>query len=362
MTGLATTLPLYSSRPRIKIDGRSDARLDAGLLTLSVKEDECGLYCCEVCFGNWGSANNELNFMYFDRQVFDFGKTIQIEIGDGDAAAPIFTGRITAMEGRFIEQRPPELMILAEDKLQNLRMVRRTRTFEDVSLTDVLETITTDHGVELQVDIDSPYYKILSQLNQSDLAFIREKAGLIDAEVWMEGSKLFVQSRARRKVSTLELTYKQRLHEFSVLADLAHQRSSLSVSGWDVAAKEQLVASSDKSVIESELDGGTAGGQILAEVFGGRHENIAHLAPTTGEEAKVLADAHYRTIARQFVTGSGLAEGDARLKAGAHVTLKGLGQMFNGVYFVNGVHHMFSQDTGYKTHFSVERPAIDTQS
>jgi uncharacterized protein len=358
MTGLATTLPLYSSRPRIKIDGRSDARLDAGLLTLSVTEDQQGLYCCEVSFGNWGSKNSELNFLYFDRQVFDFGKTIQIEMGDGQAAASIFTGRITAMEGRFLEQRPPEIMILAEDKLQNLRMVRRSRTFEEVTLTDVLETICADHGLQLQIDIDSPTYKTIAQLNQSDLAFIRERARLIDAEVWMEGNNLFVQSRARRKVSTLELTYKQRLHEFSVLADLAHQRTSLSVSGWDVSAKQPLAVVSDTSVIESELDGGIGGGKILAEVFGGRHENIAHLAPTTGEETKVLADAHYRTISRQFVTGRGLAEGDARLKAGAHITLKGLGEMFNGLYFVNSVQHLFSPETGYKTHFTVERPAI----
>ncbi len=362
MSELATTLPLYSSRPRIKIDGQSDARLDAGLLTLSVMEDEHGLYRCELTFGNWGSKDNDLGFLYFDRQVFDFGKTIQIEIGDGDSAASIFTGRIMAIEGRFIEQRAPELMILAEDNLQNLRMVRRTRTFEDVKLTDVLETISSDHSVDLQVDIDSPEYKTLSQFNQSDLAFIRERARLIDAEVWMEGSKLFVQSRTRKKVSTLELTYKQRLHEFSVLADLAHQRTSLSVSGWDIEAKEQLAVGTDKSCIESELEGGTPGAQILADGFGGRHENISHLTPSSGEEAKILAEAHYRTIARQFVTGTGLSEGDARLKAGAHVTINGVGEMFNGLYFVNSVHHMFSPESGYKTQFSVERPAIETDS
>lgn len=362
MSELATTSPLYTSRPRIKIDGESDVRLDAGLLTLSVKENTQGLYCCEMSFGNWGSIGNELDFLYFDRKTFDYGKTIQIEIGDGESAASIFTGRIMAIEGRFIEQRPPEIMILAEDKLQNLRMVRRTRTFEDVTLTDVLETIATDHGVELQIDIDSPDYKTLSQFNQSDLAFIRERARLVDAEVWMEGNNLFVQSRARRKVSVLELTYKQRLHEFSVLADLAHQRTSLSVSGWDVEAKEQLAVGTDKSSVESELEGGTAGADILAEVFGGRHENISHLSPVSGDEAKVLADSHYRTIARQFVTGSGTAEGDARLKAGAHVTINGVGDMFNGLYFVSSVHHMFSAESGYKTQFCVERPAIGTES
>lgn len=358
MPELATTLPLYSSRPRIRIDGRQDARIDAGLLNLWVMEDESGLYRCELTFGNWGSHDNRLDYLYFDRSVFDFGKQIDIEVGDGAAAAPLFSGRISAMEGRFIEQRPPEIQILAEDRLQDLRMVRRTRTFEDVSLDDVLDTIASDHGLQLQIDIDSPQYKTLTQVNQSDLAFIRERARLIDAEVWVEGDDLYVQARSRRKVASLELTYKQRLHAFSVLADIAHQRSTLSVGGWDVGAKDRLDYSAGRDCIQSEVGDGLGGAQVLDDAFGSRHERVVHLTPMSDEETQNLAGSHYRTLARRFVTGRGLAEGDARLKAGAHVTINGVGGLFNGLYFVNSVHHLFCQETGFRTRFSVERPFI----
>lgn len=358
MPGLSATLPLYSSRPRLRIDGQADARVDAGLLSLSIIEDEFGLYRMEMCFGNWGSASGDLGFLYFDRQIFDFGRTIEIELGDGDATAPAFAGKITGIEGRFIEQRPPEILILAEDKLQDLRMTRRTRTFEDVSLDDVVETIASEHNLQSQIDIDSPQYKTLSQLNQSDLAFLRQRARLIDAEIWVEFDKLYVQSRSRKKVATLDLTYKQRLHEFSVLADLAHQRTHLTVGGWDIPAKDKLEVEVDQAAIQSELQGGLSGSQILNDVFGERKEVIAHLTPASEEETRSLAESCYRTIARQFVTGKGLAEGDARLKAGAHVTINGVGGLFSGLYYVNSVHHMFSQESGFKTHFSVERPAI----
>lgn len=360
MSDLATTLPLYSSRPRIKIDGQQDARIDSGLLNLSVMEDEFGLYRCELTFGNWGSYHNSLDYLYFDREVFDFGKQIDIEIGDGAAAAPLFSGRISGMEGRFVEQRPPEILILAEDKLQDLRMVRRTRTFEDASLDGVLDTIVSEHGLQLQIDIDSPQYKTLSQVNQSDLAFIRERARLIDAEVWVEGDALYVQARSRRKVASLELTYKQRLHEFSVLADIAHQRSMLSVSGWDIGAKDKLEYSAGQDCIQSEIGNGLGGAQVLNDAFGNRHENVAHLTPMSDDETQNLAESYYRTMARRFVTGRGLAEGDARLKAGAHVTIDGVGSLFNGLYFVNSVHHMFCQDDGFRTQFCVQRPFIGT--
>jgi phage protein D len=262
------------------------------------------------------------------------------------------------MEGRFIEQRPPELVILAEDKLQDLRMVRRSRSFEDLTLADVIETICADHGLQAQIDIDSPHYNTLAQLNQSDLAFLRERARLIDAEVWVEGTDLYVQSRARRKVSSLELTYKQRLHEFSVLADIAHQRSSLTVSGWDISAKEKLEYAATDDCIQTELGSGIGGSRVLTDAFGERLENVAHMTPMSDEETRTLAESCFRTMARQFVTGRGLAEGDARLKAGAHVTINGVGSLFNGLYFVNSVQHMFCQETGFKTQFCVERPFI----
>ena len=358
MSGIAATLPLYSSRPRITIDGVQDARLDARVLSLSVKENAEGLYSCEITFGNWGSVSGELDFLYFDRQVFDFGRTLKIEMGDGNASAQVFLGKITGIEGRFIEQRPPEILILAEDNLQQLRMTRRTRTFEDVTLEDVANTIAADHSLQLEADIDSPSYRVLSQLNQSDLAFLRERARLIDAEVWVEDNRLYVQQRSRRKVAELDMVYKQHLHEFIVCSDLTHQRTELKVSGWDVNAKEKFEVEVEHSIIQTEIDGGLGGSQILRDAFGEHKESISHLTPTSEEETRSLAESHYRTIARQFVIGRGLSEGDARLKAGAKVNIDGVGAMFNGPYYVNSVHHMFCAEEGYQTRFTVERPAI----
>ena len=55
MAEQAVTLPLYSSRPRLRIDGQADTRLDAGLLTLSIVENEQGLFRLEMTFGNWAA-------------------------------------------------------------------------------------------------------------------------------------------------------------------------------------------------------------------------------------------------------------------------------------------------------------------
>jgi len=358
MTDLTTTTPLYSARPKITLDGKENELLDAGLLSMSVHENEDGLYRCELCFGNWGSNSEPVGFLYFDREIFDFGRRLTIEAGDGDAVGNIFNGRITAMEGRFMQDRPPEIVVLAEDRMQDLRMLRRTRTFEDVSVGDVVTQIAREHGMDTEIDIDSPDYRVLAQLNQSDLAFLRERARAIDAEIWIDGDKLYTLSRTRRKTDELKLTYGQRLHEFSVIADLANQRTHLAVGGWDISAKESLEHEIDKSAIQSELNGGISGSDVLESTFGRRRESIVHLVPASDEEARTLAAAYYRRMARKFVTGRGVSEGDGRLRAGSHVTIESIGNMFSGKYYITEVQHTFTLLHGFRTYFDVERPWI----
>src|SRR5205085_10330470 len=90
------------------------------------------------------------------------------------------------------------VVVLAEDRLQELRMARRTRTFDNVSDAGVMEQIAGEHGLETDVDVDGPTYDVLAQVNQSDLAFLRERARSIAAELWVEDKKLIARLRPDR--------------------------------------------------------------------------------------------------------------------------------------------------------------------
>jgi phage protein D len=358
MPPLVPTSALYSARPRLRLDGRDAPGLVDGLLSLVVEETTAGLYRCEAVFGNWGTKGGGPGFLFFDRGTFDFGKPLEVDMGDGQAAAKVFTGKITGLEARFPEGRPPELTVLAEDRLQDLRMTRRSRTFEDSSDADAARWIASKHGLKTQVDLDGPTHAVLAQVNQSDLAFLRERARAADAEVWVEGDTLHVQARARRNAGQVSLEYGRTLREFSVLADLAGQRTSLTVSGWDVAAKEGIAGDASESAVQSELSGGDSGGRILKSAFGDRPERIVHLVSLTPGEADGLAKARFRGMARRFLTGQGISDGDARIRVGTRVDLKSVGPLFEGEYYVTEVRQTFDSAHGYRTRFAVERPNL----
>ncbi|MCB9434497.1 MAG: phage late control D family protein [Ardenticatenaceae bacterium] len=357
MSDIGTTPALYAALPTIQIDGQDEDDLSANLIALLVEETTAGLYRCEATFRNFGTRSSGADYLYFDRQLLDFGKPFAVRAGAGEAEATIFSGRIMALEAQFLTMTPPELVVLAEDRFQDLRMTRRSRSFENVSDSDVVSAIAGQYNLQTDIDIDGPTYPVLTQLNQSDLAFLRERARAVDAEAWLEAETLHVQARSRREADSVTLTYREGLIEFQVLADLAHQRSSVTVGGWDVAAKTAIAAESTASAIQPELNGYRSGAAILADAIGPRHERIVHQAPFSNDEAQHLAQAYYRTAARRFVTGQGVCAGNGRLRVGTRITLRGLGPLFNGDYTVTSVRHTFD-DNGFQTRFAVERPGI----
>lgn len=352
---MAGTSVLQDARPTFLVDGQTLPAVAEGLLGMLIIENSNGLYRCEALFGNWGDVKGSQSFLYFDRKVIDFGKSFTVKYGTDT----LFDGRIMALEANFLEGRSPELNVLAEDRFQDLRMTRRTRTFTDVSDADVIRQIASEQGLSPNVDVSGPQYKVLAQLNLSDLAFLRERARAIDAELWMDGKKLNAVAHTKRAGGSLSLAYGREVRAFSVLADLAHQRTSVSVSGWDVAAKTMIQHVASADVLSGELNGDTSGPGILTKAFGTRKESLVHTVPLSSQEAQAQAESFMKISARRFVVGHGVADITSQMRVGTKLELLELGPLFSGKYYVTEVRHLFSLDMrGIRTEFTVERPGL----
>jgi uncharacterized protein len=352
------TPPLYAATPRVSVDGSADPALGARVLSASVEEGTEGLRRCELVLGNWGEAGDGPGFVLSDRRTVDFGRTVELTVGAGDRRGVIFTGAVTGIEEQYPAGRVPQLAVLAEDGLQDLRMTRRTRTFEDVTDEDVVRQVAADHGLRADVDLDAVHHRALAQLGESDLAFVGARARAVDAEVWLTPGELHVQARSRRDAGEVTVTYGADLFELRVLADLVHQRTGIAVTGWDVAAKEPLAHEAGATAIAAELAGGESGPATLQRAFGARVDRAVDEVPHNSEEARAVAEAWARRLARRFVTGSGTAEGDARIAVGARLVLAGVSPAFAGGYDVTEVRHAYDTVTGFRTTFHVERPGL----
>ena len=321
------------------------------VLSLTVEEAISGPAQCEMTLNNWSSGKSP-GYLYLDRAILDFGKDIDVRFAD----VSIFKGRIHAIEAIFSEGVPPRLLISAGDRMQDLDTNPTTRFFSDVSLTDVFSLIANEHGLIAEIDFNGPQLPILAQLNESDLAFITRLSEQYNLSVRIFDQTLKVRPR-KGAGAAINLTQGRNLRSYRVRADLAEQYTSLTVSGWDVRAKEIIRQETTDALIQTELNGGDGAASLLRDAF---DENKEHLffEQIDDDQALALSQAAFLQRARRFVTGSGLTEGDPKLRAGCIVKIKGLGEMFNGRYAISHVCHRFDLSAGYTTDIETFRADI----
>ena len=136
------TIPsAYISRPKVLIAGKVNDALSVDILSVLVEETIDGLYRCEACFNNYGKVSDGVGYVYLGRDILDFGKDFAIQLGPQDQTRQVFKGRISGLEAEVPDGGSGKLIVLAEDRLQDLRMTRRSRTFEDVSDAEPVVTI-----------------------------------------------------------------------------------------------------------------------------------------------------------------------------------------------------------------------------
>lgn len=362
MAVAATTKQLVvAARPRFEVDGQERGRLSEDLLRLEVTEDEEGMVRLEAVFLNWGrlTESSESGFVYFDGEVLRLGRTLVVRAGDVDNTDEIFRGSIMSIEGVYPEKRPPEIRIFAEDAAQWLRMQQHSRFFENVSDVGMADRIAADRGLQSDTHADGPSYAEFLQVNESDLAFLRERARAVDARLGIRNGSLIFRPRREGGDPPIKVTRENELLRFQVCAELAHQRAKIRVHGYSVANKEAIHESVGAEAIGGQTaEPGQTGPEVLDAIRPEAIEDLHLEAPATSDEARVLATSLMRRRARRFVCGHGITSGTPAMHVGARVDVVDVGPWFSGIYYIAQVRHTFDQTEGLRTHFLAERETL----
>ena len=352
---------IASTAPIFKVEGEVRGDLARDLLRLQVEENTSGMKRLEARFIAQGpqSGENVEQMLYLDGAVFDFGKSLDVSVGQTALARTIFRGIVSGIEVNFNEGIPPEVVIFAEDRLMDLRMTRRSKTYEDMSDADIAHAIAAEHGLASEVDAEGPVHQVVQQWNMSDLAFLRHRAALLQAEIWLLENKLYFQTRDKRTATEVELVQGNQLITVQARADLAHQRTSVKVSGYDAAAREGVTEEAGPEVVNVEISGGKTGPAVLQSAFGERVSYRVREVPLVSGEASAWARAEMLRRSRGFVVVSGITNGTPDLVVGSRLTLSRMGRPFEGSgYYTTSVCHTYDALNGHRTRFTAERATI----
>ena len=357
------TEPTYAPAGAVfSVDGERVPSLARDCVRLEIDEGVEGLRTLRlhVFATGTGATGPADRMIYLDGGAIDFGKQLTVSLGpDGDQRT-VFDGAISAIEAIFEGRATPQVAIFAEDALMRLRMTRRLRSFTRVTDADLASSIADEHGLQAEVDVDGPQYDVVHQLNQSDLAFLRERARLVQAELWADGRTLHMASRPRRAGTALTLVQANDLVSVRLCADLAHQRSDVVVTGYDAAAADVIDERAAADTIEAEISAGRTGPEIVQQALGAATTLRVRETALTGDEARAWARAEMLRRARRFVTVTGATRGTPDMVVGSKLTLQDVGAPFEGSgYYVTRVRHTVDLVHGLRTCFEAERATVN---
>lgn len=337
-----------NARPTLRVAGAARTDLDEVLISAAVTLPLSGMACAEIQCVNWAQdpAAGGVDFAFLDIAL---GDRIELSMG-ADVSQPVFDGEITGIEERYGDG-APRIVFLAEDRLHHLARERRSRSFEDQSVDDIVHRLASDAGLNADLNV-STTRGTYHQINESDLAFLLRLASRFDVAPRLSGGRL----RARPEqadTSPVTLDAQTNVQAMRLLADLNHQSRATSVHGYNAATDQDVSATVDSV---AALAGGSTAGQILG-VLGWPGQSVAPLPfPLTQSEADAVAAAHHRSRARRFIHGEVLCEGNPVLASGREVDLRGVSPRLTGKYRVVHCVHRFDPTEGYQTELRLNRP------
>ncbi len=354
--------PLAGTAPVFTVDGDLVRDLARDCVRLEVQEGLGGLRTLQARFlaVGAGATGGAGRLLHLDGSTVDLGRVLEVALGPDSQQRIVFTGAVSAVELLLGDGEPPVVVVLAEDALMRLRMTRRSRTYRDVTDADVAAEIAGAHGLRADVDAPGPRYDVVQQANQSDLAFLRDRARLLQAELWCTDRTLHFRTRDTRPGTEVTLVHGGQLLSARLVADLAHQRSQVVVTGYDAGTARTIAEAVGPEVVEKEVTGGRVGARLVATALGESTTLRVRDVALTAEEAGAWARAEMLRRGRRFVTVTGTTNGSPDLVVGSSLTLERVGTPFEGAgYRVTALRHTFDLRQGFRTWFEAERATVN---
>lgn len=286
-----------------------------------------------------------------DNGPFDLTKEVEIaaQTPDGEDVT-LIKGEITALEPEFQEGMIAKLVVRGFDKSH--RLYRETKSIAHLNKkdSDLADEIAQAAGLQTEIDATSAVYDHIYQHNQSDLAFLMQRAWRIGYECFVSDDTLYFR-RPPSDGDGVTLRWGHDLLSFRPRMTLAEQVDEVVVKGWDVDQQQAIVGRAEQGNLYPDVEESRDGADWAGD-FGTGKLVIVDQPVGSQAEADTLAAARLDEISGAFIQAEGVALRRPDIKAGRAVTLEALGERFSGTYLVTSATHAYTPE-GLRTTFTV---------
>jgi phage protein D len=293
---------------------------------------------------------------WIDDSLFDCGNLVEIQMGYENSLKSLIVGEITGLEPAFTQDEIPLLVVRGHDLRHRLLRGHKTRSFTKIKDSAIAGQIALEQGLQAKVKDTKVQLEYILQSNQTDLAFLQERARRIGYEVTIDNKLLCFQPPLYQASSVAKLHLEQELLEFSPRLSTLDLVSQIEVHGWNPVQKAALIGKAQVGS-ESTVLGKTSGPKATQKAFGKAQRAIVTHPIRSQAEADQIARGQFDTMAIAYITGEGTCYGNSAIRAGKMIEILEIGKRFSGRYYVSTTNHTYSPEQGYRTQFTVRRNA-----
>jgi len=200
--------------------------------------------------------------------------------------------------------------------------------------------------------VSLPY---VAQANQTDWAFLRERAARIGYEVFVRDKVLYFRPPAAAAKAQQTLRLDGDVTEFRPRLSTVGQVGEVTVRGWDLKAKQAVVGRAATGQEISGMGGTRTGPKTADTAFGRSTTARVDLGPAVKADADMIALGDFTVGALGFVRATVECGGRPAFRGGTVVEIDGAGTRFSGPYYVTTVTHVLDAQGGYRTTLTAER-------
>lgn len=290
---------------------------------------------------------------------------LKVQTADPGGPQPLMSGEVTAIgfdldpTGTFTEVR-------GYDKAHRLFRGRRVAAYPNMTVADIVRKVTQRAGLQTG-DIDNvPGFggrqnTQISQDNVSDWDFLSRLAAAVGAQVAVVDGKLDFKlpappagapaQSAKATADPLVLEAHRTLVSLRASITAAEQVPLVEVHGWDFENKRAVSATAKPTIAGTQLPGTDP--VSFANTFASPNFVAVDVPYRAQAEVQAGADALAAQLGGACAELDGVAKGNPKLRAGTAVTLTNVGDAFAGKYTLTNTRHLFNDQVGYTTAFTV---------
>ncbi|QQO09018.1 phage late control D family protein [Breznakiella homolactica] len=333
----------------IYVDGkRLDVKHEGALRRITVNDRLNGVSTFSVLFDTTETKVRDLGLISLESEI-------SIHIGYKDDVEELFSGEVLAFRAVFPEYGTEQLEVTGCNVLHKLARGSSYRSFEEQSPSDIISGLIDSYSLKADVDSFGTAQPFSSEEGLSDYEYLMRVAGAYGKDVFADKTTVYVKDEISVRSDEVIFEWGKSLISFEAEQNIRNLLSRCDYIGWDPLKNESFTGGAALSDIAHTV-GGSSDWTGVSKGGGGKFTALAaDFGLKDADDAKQQAAGMLQKNSFSFGRASGSAEGNYKLRPGMRVTIKMVGEAFEGEYIADSVCHRFDHRSGYVTEFGLKR-------